>query len=344
MTRIYSIKEVSNMFSINANKLRFYEKKGLIMPNRNSVSGYREFDKDDLLNIQLILTYRSFDIPIQDIKSILDKSSNITLEQQLFKQLKLVNNHIKKYKVIQSGLEKIMNEYLLDTSPNSIQNNFIKLGESISYNDYYLSSWKDIWNFDSISESYDEFVIKGDDKAVFYTNYDQLLDCVYKKSIYNLDQSSSILDIGVGTGNLSIKYLEDAFNIVGMDQSIKMMIKAKEKAPKLKLKYGSLTNLPFPNSSFDRIVSTFTFHHLDQNEKVISLKEMLRVIKANGEIYIGDIMSETSNIPVEIRDTNEHYTVIQSFSEILKLENLIFEIIKIDQFLFVLKIKKTLEY
>lgn len=68
---ILNIQEVANLFQITANKIRFYEKKGLISTPRNKRNGYREFGYNEILKIQLILTYRAFNIPINDIKAYL---------------------------------------------------------------------------------------------------------------------------------------------------------------------------------------------------------------------------------------------------------------------------------
>ena len=96
--------------------MRFYEKKELIKPQRNEQSGYREYSQNDLMAIQLILTYRALDIPVVDIKRVMKDLQNVTIEDQLFKQLKMVNSKIHQYRAIQSGLEDIMNIFLEDSS------------------------------------------------------------------------------------------------------------------------------------------------------------------------------------------------------------------------------------
>ncbi len=72
-----------------------------------------------------------------------------------------------------------------------------------------------------------------------------------------------------------------------------MLNVAKEKYPKLKLRLGDFLNIPYENNVFDIIVSTYAFHHLNEEEKIISIKEMLRVLKDNGRIVIGDLMFES---------------------------------------------------
>ena len=69
-----------------------------------------------------------------------------------------------------------------------------------------------------------------------------------------------------------------------------MLYIARKKHPNLKLRLGEFLKLPFDRGSFDRIVTTYAFHHLTDIEKEFALKEMLRVLKCHGEIIIGDMM------------------------------------------------------
>lgn len=75
MVKKYSINEVAKLFNITTNKLRFYEKKGLINPSRDETNNYRYYTKEDLVKIQTILMYRVLDLSIEDIKEIIEKNS-----------------------------------------------------------------------------------------------------------------------------------------------------------------------------------------------------------------------------------------------------------------------------
>ena len=75
MEKTYSIKEVSEIFNITTNKVRFYEKKELINPKRDYENDYRYFTEDDLIKLQTILMYRELDLPIENIKDIFTDES-----------------------------------------------------------------------------------------------------------------------------------------------------------------------------------------------------------------------------------------------------------------------------
>jgi len=334
--KIYSIKEVAEKFQITKNKLRFYENKGIISPRRNANSGYREYTQDDLISIKLILTYRALDVSIEDIKKIISSRNDNKLEDQLFKQLEIVNSLLRKYRLIQNGLEDTMNSYLEDLSVKNLQDSFIDIASEIidSKNE---SKWIDLWDFDSFSKSYDKMVSKSEIDG-FYKNYDKLLQEVYELASNGLNESAKVLDIGVGTGNLAKLFIDRNISVVGLDQSVKMMIKAKEKLPALKLKYGDFLKLPFEDNLFERIVSTYTFHHLTYEEKELALKEMLRVLKADGEIVIGDITLQ-ENPPEELLDSDEYYTEIPIFIKLVEKYKCKIDVHNIDEYLSIFRIK-----
>ena len=43
-----NIKEVEKVTGISSQNIRFYEKSGLVHPDRNEESGYREYDTNDI--------------------------------------------------------------------------------------------------------------------------------------------------------------------------------------------------------------------------------------------------------------------------------------------------------
>ncbi len=46
--------------------------------------------------------------------------------------------------------------------------------------------------------------------------------------------------------------------------------------------------LPYPSNTFDRVISSLVFHHLDKEQKLNSLYEIFRVLKPGGELHIAD--------------------------------------------------------
>ena len=67
-----TIKEVSKMYNLSPDTLRFYEKKGLIGPVKKTSGGIRDYEEDDLKRIEFIKCMRSAGIPVIVLKEYVD--------------------------------------------------------------------------------------------------------------------------------------------------------------------------------------------------------------------------------------------------------------------------------
>jgi len=92
-----------------------------------------------------------------------------------------------------------------------------------------------------------------------------------------------ILDIGCGTGTFAtlIKELHPDVDIVGLDPDPKALVRAQRKAKRsaipIRFDQGFSDELPYPETSFDRVFSTFMFHHLAADKRKKTLCEVRRV-------------------------------------------------------------------
>ncbi len=78
----------------------------------------------------------------------------------------------------------------------------------------------------------------------------------------------------------------------GLDGDPKVLEIARLKAAKagvnLMLDYGMAYQLPYPDGSFDRILSSLVFHHLTRDDKQRAMSEVYRVLRPGGEFHIVD--------------------------------------------------------
>jgi len=100
------------------------------------------------------------------------------------------------------------------------------------------------------------------------------------------------LDIGCGTGDVAIAILRKApaSHVTGIDVSSEMLAMAIAKtqqaglSDRITYKAADATTLPFPNASFDGIVSAFCIRNIVDHSA--ALAEMHRVLKPGGTIAI----------------------------------------------------------
>lgn len=104
-----------------------------------------------------------------------------------------------------------------------------------------------------------------------------------------------VLEIGCGTGNLVIlvKRLHPDTEVVGLDPDPKALARARRKAEgaalPIHLDLGFAEELPYPDGSFDRVLSALMFHHLEPDGKEKTLREVRRVLKPGGSLHLLDL-------------------------------------------------------
>ena len=108
-----------------------------------------------------------------------------------------------------------------------------------------------------------------------------------------------ILDLACGTGTLAIliKQRFPAVDVTAVDCD-----------GTIQFGHAFAEELPYPDASFDRIVTSLFFHHLTRENKISTVSEIYRVLKPQGELHVADwgqasnLLMRTLFIPVQLVD------------------------------------------
>ena len=105
------------------------------------------------------------------------------------------------------------------------------------------------------------------------------------KKHFELNDGEKVLDVGCAKGFLVKDFFDLGIQSLGIDIS-KYAIDNSLLEIKDKLIIGSADKLPFPDDTFDAVVSINTIHNLDREKCKQAIKEMQRVSKNKKKLFI----------------------------------------------------------
>lgn len=101
---------------------------------------------------------------------------------------------------------------------------------------------------------------------------------------------STVLDVACGPGIVTCALAQKGACVTGIDLTPGMIDQARDRAVKsnvtVNFQIGDARSLPFKDESFDRVVTRYSFHHMENPCEVLA--EMIRVCRPNGRIIVID--------------------------------------------------------
>ncbi len=144
---------------------------------------------------------------------------------------------------------------------------------------------KKIQLFDEWPEAYDRW---------FTTPIGSLVKKYETELILNLlspEQGEIVLDAGCGTGVFTLDILSSGSKVIGLDLSLPMLMRAGKKLKGFPFQtvLANLLHLPFPESSFDKVVSVTALEFIEDGKAAVS--ELFRVTKRGGRVVVATLNS-----------------------------------------------------
>jgi ubiquinone/menaquinone biosynthesis C-methylase UbiE len=112
-----------------------------------------------------------------------------------------------------------------------------------------------------------------------YTKMDEMID-------EKLHRKGNVLEVACGTGYYLNHLSQKGYDMTGLEPADGMRDRAQKKNPTAEIKNGIATDLPFPDNSFDAVVSIELFRYLEAADIKKGYEEILRVLKPGGFLIV----------------------------------------------------------
>ncbi len=154
------------------------------------------------------------------------------------------------------------------------------------------------------------------DKGINILSFGKL-DKAYERLVSPIKKGQNVLDIGCGTGALTLRAARRGATVIGMDVNPQMLDIARKHAEELQLtnriqfvEAGVAEMESLKPESYDAVMSGLCFSELSQDEQIYTLRQARRVLKEGGKLLIADettvsnlffrVINLLVNIPVKI--------------------------------------------
>ncbi len=136
-----------------------------------------------------------------------------------------------------------------------------------------------------------DFLLPGYDLLARLLGFGPIYDALVAQA--DLDCADAILEIGGGTGNLTVRAhrVAPAARLTATDPDPKALERARRKVGSagVQLQVAYAQRLPFADNTFDRVLSSMMLHHLEDDAKTAALGEAFRVLQPGGRFHIVDV-------------------------------------------------------
>jgi ubiquinone/menaquinone biosynthesis C-methylase UbiE len=148
-----------------------------------------------------------------------------------------------------------------------------------------MNKKKRIQLFDEWPEAYDRWFATPIGSLVRKYETEMILNLLSPKG------GEIILDAGCGTGIFTLDILSSGSKVIGLDPSLPMLMRAKKKLKgyPFQMVLADMLNLPFQESSFDKVVSVTALEFIEDGKAAVG--ELFRVTKTGGRIMVATLNS-----------------------------------------------------
>lgn len=163
--------------------------------------------------------------------------------------------------------------------------------------------------FNLWANDYDQTVQVSEEGDLYpFAGYKKILNTIFNEVMQK--KNSRVLDIGFGTAVLTSKLYANGHQIDGVDFSSEMISIAQSSMPDANLIEWDISGgLPAEilRKKYDSIISTYTLHHLTDEEKVPFITTLLSLLEKDGKLFIGDISFESREKLEQCRHESHEY-------------------------------------
>lgn len=120
MKDYYKINEISNLYNIGKDSLRYYEEIGILKPERDT-NGYRLYSIQDIWKLNIIKDLRNLNMPMEVIRDYLENKTLKNTLDILNEEITIINKKMEQLKIQKSTISSRIKSLKEDAAEKDIE-------------------------------------------------------------------------------------------------------------------------------------------------------------------------------------------------------------------------------
>lgn len=284
------IHEAAAAAGLTPRAVRFYEERGLLSAARRTENGYRDYGAADVERLRVIASLRELGRSVESIPELLaawhDRERLLTLLDRERADAYAEWNEL--------GVRvRAFDRLVTDLASAGADDERLHAAARKLRALRGAREWRDAWQFDLLADRFDAAPLPHlPDGFVPVGTYARTLDAVCQWVDPAAGEAG--LDLGAGTGNLTLRLAASGARLSAVEQSAEMLRVLRRKCPGADARQGNLLTLPWPDGAFRFIAATFALELLTPEQQFVALAEAARVLVPDGRLAVAGVAEADS--------------------------------------------------
>ena len=136
-----TISKLGQKFGLSRTALLYYEREGLLEPASRATNGYRWYGESEIERLKQIVGFRSYGVPVNDIRELLERKSAQAHEQILRKRFTQMETEIQDLRRQQRSLLAILEQAQDLPKPAMSKERWTDIMYAAGMNDNDMRNW-----------------------------------------------------------------------------------------------------------------------------------------------------------------------------------------------------------
>ena len=136
-----TVGRLAKRFGLSRATILYYEREGLLEPASRAANGYRWYGEDQIQRLGQIMGFRSYGVPVNDIRALLDQDNEQAHEEILRNRFTQLDAEIRELRRQQRDLVAILEHTRSGPGPAMNKDRWTGIMRAAGMNDQDMQNW-----------------------------------------------------------------------------------------------------------------------------------------------------------------------------------------------------------